>query len=240
VQQRFDEGTRKAGITLINRSDHAVRVRRVGLDWAGYPAPPQRFRYVVPAGLTVDLKYRLPDPDCDPAHLDATPHGVVVTRTGTIRRVLDDAGKRFLRRIWQLSCDQVLLRRTARIEYAGPWRERMDEQGAVLHGSLSLRRLDGRAPVSVTQIQGSPLFDLTVTTPNKLRPGQRRIAVPLKVVTGGRCDEHSRAAVTTPFTFRVWLRIDGRPVTVIAEPDRRSQVRMYAFLDRACARRSAD
>lgn len=235
IQQRFDEGTSKAAITVMNYSGHPLRVRRVGLDWPGYPGKAQRRPYVVPSGFTVDLRYWLPPPDCRPGAFATPPVGVAVTATGTVRRRIDAEGLRFLRRIWAMDCNQRLLRRTVQLEYVGPWRPAQRDGERVLVGALELRRLSGHAPVRLTQIQGSPIFGLALGRPATLRANARRLRVPLVVSSGHRCDPHSRAAVTTPFTFRLWATLGGAAVTVIAVPRPPVQVRMLAFLDRACA-----
>lgn len=235
IQQRFDEGTARAAITMMNYSGHPMRVRRVGLDWPGYPGGPQRRPYVVPSGFTVDLRYRLPVPRCGGDPFRTAPIGVAVTGSRTVRRPIDAQGLRFLRRTWAMDCNERLLARTVRLEYDGPWRHGRRGREPALVGSLRLQRLSGGAPVALTEIQGSPIFALSLGRPRLLRPSARAVSVPLFVTSGHRCDPHSRAAVTTPFTFRLWATIAGEPVTVIAVPRERVQVRMLAFLDRACA-----
>jgi hypothetical protein len=235
IQQRFDEGTAKAGITVRNHSGHAMAVRKVGLDWPGYPGPPQRRPYLVPDGLEVDLRYWLPEPDCSghPRAEDAV--SVVVTRSGTVRRRLDAEGVRFLSRIWAADCGARMLARVATLRYVGPWRKSPGGDEPVLTGGVEVTRRSGRQPVTLFQVQGSPLFDLALGIPDTLRPGDRRAVVPLEVRSGGRCDPHSRAAVTTPFTFRIWVRVGGQEVTRVAVPGKAAQRQMLAFLDRVCA-----
>lgn len=235
IQQRFDEGTAKANITVMNYSGRQLPVRSVGLDWPGYPGPPQRRPYLVPTGFTIDLRYWLPRPDCRSDAFATAPVGVVTTATGTIRRRIDAEGLRFLRRIWKLDCNQRLLRRSVRLEYAGPWRTVRSDGEPALLGSLVLTRRSGHTPIALTDIQGSPIFELALGHPRTLDARRHRVGVPLVVSSGHRCDPHSRGQVTTPFTFRLWATIGGEPVTVIAVPAPPVQVRMLAFLDRACA-----
>lgn len=233
IQQRFDEGTRKAAITVINDTAAPVHVRAVGLDWAGYPGGLQERRYDVPQHTTVDLTYRLPQPDCA-GHDPAQARAVVRTTRGVLRLPLDDAGLRFLSRIWKDSCNARLVRRTMTLGYAGPWRE---QAGASLTGALSLRRVGEGPAVELTQVEGSPIFDLALGQPRRMARDADSAQVPLVVTSGGRCDAHSRAGVTTPFTFRVWARFGDDPteIAIIAVPDQATQVRLLAFLDRVCA-----
>lgn len=237
VQQRFDEGTDKAAITVMNHSGRRLTVQRVGLDWPGYPGPLQPRPYVVASGLHVDLVYRLPEPDCRERHADVEPRAVVATATRVLRRPLDDAGKRFLSRIWKADCGTRLLQRELSLSYAGPWRLTEHDGEPALTGHLSLRRratAQQRPTVALTEVQGSPIFELALGDAEPLDPDAEQGTVPLVVTSGHRCDPHSRAAVTTPFTFRVWVRLDDDEVTVVAVPGAAAQRRMLAFLDRAC------
>jgi hypothetical protein len=236
IQQRFDEGTRKAGLTVIDNTGRPVRVRSVDLDWPGYPGPPQPLRYVVPAGLQVDLPYRLPEPACDPGLLDVPPRGVVTTPQGRVSRPIDEKGLRFLTRIWQASCNERLLARTADVSYGGPWRETTRGGQPVLLASMVLTRTDTGTAVELTDVQGSPLFDLVLGQPRRLEPGAARVAVPL-LIEPGRCDDHARSSATTPFTFRYYATLgeDTSQVALIRLPSLRDQNRMFRFLDRACA-----
>jgi hypothetical protein len=248
LQQRIWEGTRRADVRIINITDRLLGVRKIGLEWPGYPGSPQRFPVRVAAGQTLDLHYRLPDPDCS-ADPEAPATGVAVTGTGTIRREIDAAGRRFLTRIWTSDCALLRVGDLVDISYDVP--DPADAAdippGGGLDSTLPVTlRLTRRAPddpeaVNVETILGTVLFDLTLSEPGQgLGRGQRSAGVPV-VVDPGRCDEHARSQASQPFTFRLGLRIgeDPEPVSVIVVPEPPARLRLLAFLDAACGDRTA-
>jgi hypothetical protein len=235
IQQRFDEGTRRAQLRVINNTRKSVYVERLGLDWAGYPAGLQRADYAVPAGWTIDLRYVLPRPDCQQAAGAAPAYGVITTRRqGRIRQPMPADGLRFLDRLWQSTCNKKLIRRTATVTFAGPWSEEGSGPQSLLHGHLVLTRRSGSTALTLDQVQGSVLFDLSLRAVGGLAADDDRVALPVDIGPG-RCDEHARSQSTTTFVFRVWLRVDeGDPLSVIVTPTGEQQARLLAFLDRAC------
>lgn len=239
IQQRFEEGSRRAGITVINNGHRLLDVRGIALDWPGYPGGAQPYRYRVPVGLRVDLPFRLPPPRCDTAVLDVPARAQVTTRAGRVRRLVDAEGIRFLHRIWAGACGSELLARAADLSYAGPWRDVEHAGREALLVSVVLTRTGSRDPVRLTSVLGSPLFGLVLGRPRTLAGEARRVAVPLYIESGGRCDPHTRSSVTTPFTFRLSAVVGegAQAVTRIVEPERRDQVRMLAWLDDVCAAR---
>ncbi len=241
VQQRFDEGTRRAGVRVTNGGEAALRVRSVGIDWVGFPLRLHRVDYDVPGRSVVDLRYLLPDADCAPAAGRAPATGVAVVReagrTRTLRRPVDAEGRRFLLRLWRSACDARALRRAVEVSYADRW-VRDDSAGdglsAALDGALVLRRRSGEEPVRVDQVQGSVLMDLTLPGGTSLDPGADRAALPLRV-RPGRCDEHGRSQSTQTFVWRVWLAVgDAAPRARVVTPTPAQQARLLTFLDSAC------
>ena len=231
IQQRFDEGTDRAQVRIVNNTPRTLRVRRVGLVWPGYDGGLQRAGTVVAPGATLDIRYLLPAPRCDVDAAAVRPIGVFTTPAGRVRRTMTDDGLRFLARIWQGSCDLERVRRTVRVAWGERWR---DHTGPRLVGALELQRSSGRERVTVEGLQGSVLFDLHLAGERTLLPGARRAALPV-VVTPGRCDEHARSQSMQTFTFRLWVRVGRRPpAVVVVSPGRPVQTRWLAFLDRAC------
>jgi hypothetical protein len=234
VQQRIWEGTRRADVRILNNTTRALEVRRVGISWPGFPAGTQRRVARVGPGATLDLRYRLPAPDCraDPA----TPAvGVAVAAGRTVRRRVDEAGMRFLTRLWTAACAARKVRRLLDVSLLVPAPGR-DEQS--LSATLRLLRRPG-APspeVELTSVQGTVLFDLAASGPTTLAPDSRRAELPI-VVDPGRCDEHARSQASQPYTFRFGLLIGDAtvPASVVVLPNRSGRVRLLEFLDRACA-----
>jgi hypothetical protein len=235
IQQRFDEGTPRANVRVGNHTEELLRVRSVGVDWPGFPGRPQRVDYDVPGGLTVDLRYVLPRPDCSAEAGSAPAQAVVVTRRRTIRQPMPRDGMGFLTRIWRTTCNEQRIARAASVRFDDRWSEGEGRgMNGVMRGQLLLERRVGAEPVEVTQLEGSVLFELGLAGPGRLDGDARRVAVPIEV-RPGRCDEHGRSQATQTFIFRVWVSVGGgEPLVRNLVPTRRQQARMLAFLDHVC------
>ena len=235
IQQRIDEGTRRSQVRVINGNDRPVRVRSVGVDWAGYPLRLHRVDYDVPGQQIVDLRYFLPRADCSVAAGRAPIHGVAVTRGRTVRQPMAADGRRFLHRIWRTECTARRIARAVSVRYGDTWTPEGSGPRSMLHGTLVLTRGRGDEPIAVTQVEGSVLFDLSTAGNGVLASGAQRAVVPIEVGTGGRCDPHARGQSTQTFLFRAFFMLgDSDPVGRLVVPTRRQQARLLAFLDRAC------
>ncbi len=234
IQTRSLEGTNRAQVRMINESDQDIEVSQVGLDWPGFPGGVQEFPYLVGAGLTLDLPYELPDPDCaadpaEPAYALALAPGL------ELRQEVDPAGRRFLDRLWRTACDEQAIAAAAEFAYGDRWRVTGRGEESVLHGTLWVTRATNQERLRVAQLKGSVLFALQVRGAATLRAGAPRVAIPLDI-TRGRCDEHGRSQSTQTFVWRVWLEIGAAaPISHIVTPAPAQQDRLLAFLDEACA-----
>lgn len=243
IQQRIDEGTRRSQVRVVNGTDHTLRVRSVGVDWAGFPGAAQRAPYRIFSKQTVDLRYLLPRAACADAAGRAPIRGVVTTARNTVRRPMGEDGVRFLTRLWGTECATRRLDAALTVGYGEEWRQ-VERRGAqVLLGSLLLTRAPGaaqRQPVRVTQLDGSVLFDLALAGSRDQRvlaPGRRSVAVPIVLREGGRCDPHSGSQSTQTFLFRVFLRLgDAEQVARLIAPGPSLQRRLLGFRDRVCTR----
>jgi hypothetical protein len=236
IQQRIDEGTRKAQVRVQNGTDGAVRVREVGIDWAGFPLRLQRFPYVVGPQSTVDLPYRLPPAVCGGVTTHAPIVGVAVTRSRVLRRPVEADGVRFLRRIHRAECAERRLAAAVDLRYADHVTVVRRGGRLLLRTALVLHRRRSVQPIRVAQVEGSVLFDLRLTGRRLLPARATDASVPIEVRDGGRCDPHSRGQSTQTFLFRVWVHIgEGPLVPRILQPTKPQQARLLAFLDRACA-----
>lgn len=235
IQQRFDEGTRRADVRVENFTPHVLRVRSVDVDWPGFPGGPQRVDYPVPGGLTVDLHYMLPRPDCSQGAGRAPAFAVAISRGRTIRRPMPRDGMGFLTRLWHTNCNQMRIARAVDIGFADRWEEdgkKGLDAGMTAH--LLVRRRGGEAPAEVTDVAGSLLFDLHKAGSGVLTEGADQVDVPVRV-SPGRCDEHGRSQVTQTFVFRVWVSVAGsEPLVRNLVPTKRQQARMLAFIEHAC------
>jgi hypothetical protein len=147
-------------------------------------------------------------------------------------------GTRFLTRLWRTTCNERRIRQAASVSYGNSWSEEGTGLPAVLHGRLLLTRPEGgqsfSGAVTVDQVQGSVLFELSTPGGTMLPEGASQVSLPLDI-SPGRCDQHGRSQSTQSFVFRVWLRLaDGEPLAEIVQPTRAQQDRLLAFLDHAC------
>jgi hypothetical protein len=234
IQTRSLEGTNWAQVRMINGSDQDIEVSEVGLEWSGFPGEVQDFPYLVGAGLTLDLPYDLPDPDCaaDPTE---PAYALVLAPQMHLRQEIDPAGRRFLDRLWRTACEEQAIAAAAEFGYGDRWRVTGRGEDSVLHGTLVVTRATNQEPLRVAQVKGSVLFALELSGLTTLEAGASLAAIPLDI-TRGRCDEHGRSQSTQTFVWRVWLQIGSAPpISHIVTPTPPQQDRLLAFLDEACA-----
>ncbi|MDQ6642122.1 MAG: hypothetical protein M3Y66_06480 [Actinomycetota bacterium] len=238
IQQRFDEGTNRAQVRVINNTSRIVHVRKVGVVWPGFPTGLQPMDYPVPGGLTIDLRYFLPRADCSAQAGTAAEYAVVTTTRGRILQPMPADGRRFLTRLWRTTCNARRIRHAASISYGDSWSEEGTGLKAVLHGRLVLTRRDDREAVTVDQVQGSVLFALKTPGGTMLPRDASEVSLPLDI-SPGRCDQHGRSQSTQSFLFRVWVKLgNGHSLAQVAEPTKGQQERLLAFLDHACGKLS--
>lgn len=237
-QQRTDEGSRRARVRVANGTGRTLRVQAVGVEWDAFPAQPQPERYPVPAQTVIDLPYRLPRADCSPAAADSPMRGVVVTEDRIFHRDMPDDGRRFLERLWRSECAARAIDAVVDLAWdvsGDPAEVESGEWLDVRRIALVVRR-KGRSDstVDVSQAQGSVLFELDVPA-TSIDSGEPTVRVPVDV-SPGRCDEHGRSQATQPFTWRVWLSIDGGELqaVIVAPRQGEQQEGLLAWLDRAC------
>ncbi len=239
VQQRIDEGSRRSQVRVVNGTTRALRVRAVGVDWAGFPGGMQDTPYVIGSEQTVDLPYLLPRAACGSASAGDVIRGAVQTARGLVRRPMTADGRRFLTRIHETTCQARRVDATVGVRFAPRVRAGRVSGRPVLRAHLLLTRPagGGPAPVTVEQVGGSVLFDLSLPPGGNraLATDVRRAGVPVVVRDGGRCDPHSRGQATQPFSFRAFVGLGEDPVVSrLVVPSPVVQRRLLHFLDRAC------
>lgn len=233
IQQRIDEGTTRGNLRVINEENKPLVVTRIGLDWPGYGRFVRDFETTIAPRQTIDLRIDMPKPLCDAA----TPRafGIVDFSGSVLRARIDGSGQGYLQRMWRRACDMTAVSQAVSFHYSGPWRS-VTAFGYhhVLHGRFELRRRSGNEPVTLVRLTGSVLFDLHLDRRIVLGPHAAAGSSSL-VFVPGRCDAHGLSQSQQTFVFRAAVRIgSGRLMNVYAEPDRHTQNRANAMLDRAC------
>ena len=84
---------------------------------------------------------------------------------------MPEDGLRYLDRLWQSTCNEKRIRRAVSLSFAGPWTQEGSGVKALLHGRLVLTRESGSDALSVDQVQGSVLFDLSLPSEGELAAG---------------------------------------------------------------------
>jgi hypothetical protein len=234
-----DEGTPKGLLRVVNEGDAPLTVTGAGLRWSGYgPEFTREQDATLAPGQTLDLHVLLPKARCGQGEEPIS--GVVTTADETRVQRLTRSGQQFLRRLWQRGCDDALVADNTSVSYASGWR--VTDGSTSLDGALRLVRKDGTEPVTVRYADGSVLYDLVLPHDVTLAADQRRVAVPLSIRPGNRCDEHAIGQATAPFAFRVGVRVgtgsDARETLVLVPPPVRVQAQASRMLSAHCRGRS--
>jgi hypothetical protein len=234
------EGTEHGLLRITNTSGEPLTIESVRIEWAGYPdgSPAPEDATLAP-GQTLDLRFDLPPPACDPADGEGPVTGVVETDRGRISQHLEHTGAVFLKRLWRTQCDEALLERTVRLGYSQDWSVVGSGTDARALGALVLTRREGDARVAVTGVDGSVLHGLRLPGATTLEPGQASGEIPLEITPGNRCDEHARGQATAPFDFIALLEIDGQRLTVPLDVPLAAMDAATEALDVACAARGS-
>ena len=226
-------GSTQGLLRVVNTGHTDLVVSGVGLDWPSYGP-----RFVTPKdrvlspGDTVDFPVRLPEPRCEERPGGVV--GLVDTGDSVLRRELDPAGRRLLRRVRRQACEEQFVAARVGIGYGRSWRLVGSGHAASVVGRLRLIRRDGDATIRPLGGEGSVLYDLRLPGAAGLAPGADRADVPLRIEPGNRCDDHARSQVTAPFAFRLSLLVGTRQVAVAIPPPPDVQARVTALLERAC------
>lgn len=232
------EGTEHGLLRVTNTSADPLTVRSVRIEWPGYPdgVPAPEDATLAPE-QTLDLRFDLPAPACEPGDGEGPVTGVVETDRGVISQHLEPNGTVYLKRLWRTQCDQALLERTVALGYSKTWDVVGEGTRARALGALLLDRREGDARVAVTGVDGSVLHGLRLPGATTLEPGDAAARIPLEITPGNRCDEHARGQATAPYDFIVLLEIDGRSLTVPLDVPLAARNAATEALDVACAGR---
>ena len=234
------EGTEHALLRVTNTTDEPLTIQSVRIEWPGYPdGPAAPEDATLTAGQTLDLRFDLPPPACDPGDGTGPATGVVETDRGDIAQHLEPDGTVYLKRLWRTQCDEALLERTLALDYSRDWSVIGTGTDARARGALLLTRREGDARVELTGVDGSVLHGLGLPGPTTLEPGRQAAEIPFEITPGNRCDEHARGQATAPFDFVVLLDIDGQRLTVPLDVPLAAMDAATEALDVACAARGA-
>ncbi len=235
-QLRYDEGTSRAQLRVVNESVDDLTVTGVGLDWPGYGDFVADYETVVEGGRTLDLRFELPEPTCETTDAPvvgrlrvATPDGVRV-----LADELDESGTGYVTRIWQRRCDDLRVAQGVELTYGDDWQSVGSGRRARIVGTVTVRRLDDDGPITLRDIRGSVLLELHLPKPLVLDVGDRTATSTLEMQVP-RCDQHALVDSSQTFHFEPVFRFgDAETVQVFRIPPPPTREAGQQLLDEAC------
>ena len=207
----------------------------VGLDWPGFGTFLQDYETTVVAGRVLDLRFRLPDPTCDPTEAPVVGRlRLADSEDGTVvEDELDASGAGYVTRIWDRWCQDIRATEGVTMTYGDDWAIEGSGRRARLVGELALERGNEPGRIELTHLRGSVLLELHLPRRPVLPPGTDRVSVPLVIVVP-RCDEHALTESSQTFHFQAELRLGDEQVSTLRIPNDAARAAGQRLLDEAC------
>lgn len=246
TRYRRDRDTRRVQVKVGNEGTATVRVERVDLDAPGFaPVEPSVDDATIRPGLRVDLPVTVGEALCDGG--DARPgEGATVVLAvrpadGNLREVSAplDHPNDVLDRLQADECRRRALTEAADIGFGPSWVLEGSGAGAILRGSILMRRLAAEDALALTRLSGSVIFSVhPAGQPHEpvllLDPATGSAELPIEV-TAGRCDPHALAESKRTYVFELWVRIGAGPEEYLAlQPDEEGRRRWDELARTAC------
>ena len=241
-QFRFDEGTRNMPTGITNNSSKPITVTTAQISWDGFRWSVEKLPDdpVLP-GQTAAFVSHFGRASCTSKKPAAPRLRAVVN--GSRRDLplhVDEPG--LFARLRTSVCAEQRLDDAASLTMSIGRGLRTADGVPFYPGTVDLRRAHVPGdPVTVVDLGGSILFSVLPAEGRKLRPvtlssGSPALTIPIRVVPSRRCEAHTRGNTSQPFLFSVFSRTGGDPVhRTITVPDKATQLRLWALLDRYCA-----
>jgi hypothetical protein len=238
-QYRSDIAKRTVAVTVENRGDGDVLVRRVALDAEGFPDDPSdEVTTELPAGGLVDLRVPYGEVGCDADRSGGAPDAALLTVQDAegaqhdVRLELAPGG--VLDRLHAGECADRALRAAADVRLSPQW----SRDGARLAGALVLERRSGSTPVTVVEPGGNVLFTVRPadagTPMGTLGPSDAALELPLRV-TATRCDPHALADSKRSYVFTFYVALgSAEPQQVTTTADLTLQRQLDRLVAETC------
>ncbi len=234
-QTRLDVAPGIVQVLTGNDGTGSVTLTALAIDWPGFPAPAaadltKRFPpegYPLAPDLQADLPVKVPTTVCGAAEAPTEPPVVEFVADGqdVDVTVTDPDSLAMMQRLWRESCARQQISDVATVVLGDDWTESTVGGTAALRGTLVLTRNGERGPrVSVTDVGGSVLIEQVAVDDGRtplltLRRDAPSAALPVDLLTTGRCDPHGLSESTTTFVLSANLQLeDGMPVTFLVSP----------------------
>ena len=210
-------------------------VSGAGLDWPGFGTFLQDYETTVVAGRTLDLRFRLPAPTCEPT--DAAVVGRLQVADGDSDQVvedeLDESGAGYVTRIWDRWCQDLRASEGVTMTYGDDWTIEGTGRRARMAGKVILERGNEPGRIALTQLRGSVLLELHLPRVAVLPPGTDRVSAPLVIVVP-RCDEHALTESSQTFHFQAEFELGDDVVSVLRIPTGATRAAGQRLLEEAC------
>lgn len=211
---------RRLEITLANGLDVPVEITGLSYrsPWVD-PGPPWAGEPTVAAGRALAQVFQLGEATCPPGDGEETFVDITVTdgaRSWHGTYAVPDPER--LVRLTERECGQRAVLEVVDLAL----HDEPSVDGQVLTTSIEATRRTGRDPITITQVDGSILFQLRPDGPDgalaRLGPDTDRATIPLEVRTT-RCDAHAVSQSQLSYRFPVFVRLgDGEPTYLYLEP----------------------
>jgi hypothetical protein len=240
-QFRFDEGTRNVPTGITNNSSKPITVTAAEIGWDGFDWSVEKLpKDSVLPGQTAAFVSHFRRANCTGKPSAPRLRAVVNGVRRDLPLHLDEAG--LFDRLRASVCAEQRLDDAATLTMSIGRAVKEDDGVPFFAGSVALRRdrVPGD-PVTVVDLGGSILFDVRPEEGRRLHPvtlssGSPALIIPIRVSPSRRCEAHTRGNTSQPFLFSVYTRTGSDPVhRTITVPDKATQLRLWALLDRYCA-----
>lgn len=220
---------------MVNETDHDLEVTGLGLDWPGFGDFLVDYETTIVAGRILDLRFRLPEPTCEPTDDPVVGRLRVADGDGTaeVDDELDESGAGYVTRIWDRWCQDLRASEGVTLTYGDDWVIEGSGRRARLVGELTLERGDEPGRIALTGLRGSVLLELHLPEDPVLPPGTDELTVPLVMVVP-RCDEHALTESSQTFLFLAQLALGDDRVSAIRAPGGPTRAAAQELLDEAC------
>lgn len=241
-QFRFDEGTRDMPTGITNNSAKPITVTTAKISWDGFRWSVEKLPddSVLP-GQTAAFVSHFGRASCT---AEQPPAPRLLAVVNGVRRDLplhvDQPG--LFERLRASVCAEQSLSDAATLKMSISNAVVRDNGVPFYAGTVTLGRREMPGdPVTVVDLGGSVIFNVLPREGRRLRPAglasdATSLTVPIRVGPTNNCTAHTRGNTSQPFLFSVFTRTGGDTVhRTITVPDKPTQLRLWALLDRYCA-----
>jgi len=122
------------------------------------------------------------------------------------------------------------------LRFVGGWRQLGTGRASSAEGTLLVTRREASPEVELLGTTGSVLYGVALAQPLTVPSDDSSGRVVVRLLPGGRCDEHARGQATAPFDFELLMRVGDRRVLVPLPVPVPASNAAQTMLDRVCGK----